>query len=307
VTAGALTGQAFAQSDVTRIVVPLPAGNPIDALARALSESLRAAGKRSYIVDNKPGAGGIIGTAEVARAKPDGSTLLFTTAGHNTNAVLHANMPFDVRRDFTPITQLAVAPGFALLVRAESRFKTLDDVLREARAKPGTVSYGSWGQGNTTHLIGALFARAAGLNLLHAPYKGSPIPDVLAGHVDLTWFNTSSSQQLIEEGKLRALAITWPTRVSALPNVPTLSEFGLKDVDLPSWTGLYGPARMSPSLVQSIYAEVVAASGRPEYVTALRTGGTIVSNVPPQQFAEINVAELRRYQRDIIPLGIKLD
>jgi tripartite-type tricarboxylate transporter receptor subunit TctC len=306
--AGAWFGRTVrAQGNVARIVVPFPAGNPIDAIARVLAESLRQSTGRNYIVDNKAGAGGVIGTAEVARTKPDGSTLLFTTGGHNTNAVLYSKLPFDVARDFTPITQLLVSPGFVLLTRPESRFKTLADVLAEAKAKPGTVSYASWGQGNTTHLVGELFARAAHVDLLHVPYKTSPFPDLLGGHVDLTWFGTSPSMQMIQEGKVRALATSWHQRVPELPNVPSVAEFGFKDVDIPSWGGLYGPAGMPAGLLQSIYADVVAASRRPEYLAAMKAMGATITNLPPQQFAELNAEELRRHRRDIAPLGIKLD
>ncbi|MBC5768221.1 Bug family tripartite tricarboxylate transporter substrate binding protein [Ramlibacter albus] len=305
---GTLFGRrVLAQDNVTRIVVPFPAGNPIDAIARVLAEALRQSTGRNYIVDNKAGAAGIIGTSEVARSRPDGSTMLFTTGGHNTNAVLYSKLPYDVSRDFTPITQLLVSPGFVLLTRADSRFKTLADVLAEAKAKPGTVSYASWGPGNTTHLVGALFARAARVDLMHVPYKGSPFPDLLGGHVDLTWFGTSPSMQLIQEGKVRALAISWPQRIPELPNVPSVAEFGFKDVDIPSWGGLFGPAGMPAALVQSIHADVVAASRRPEYVAAMKTMGATITNMAPQQFAELNAEELRRHRKDIGPLAIKLD
>jgi tripartite-type tricarboxylate transporter receptor subunit TctC len=307
VAASFLGRGALAQDDTVRIVVPFPAGNPVDAGARVLAECLRITTRRNHIVDNKPGAGGIIGTAEVARARPDGSVLLFTTGGHNTTAVLYSKLPYDVLRDFTPITQLVTSPGFALLVRSDSRFKSVADVLREAKAKPGTVSYGSFGPGNTTHLIGALFARATGVDLLHVPFKSSPLQDLLGGHIDLTWFNTSGAQEFIDQGKMRALAISWPSRVPELPNVPTLAELGIKDVDIPAWTGLYGPPRMPAALVQSIYANVLAASRLPEYGTWTKSARIIVTNTPPQQFAAENAEELRRYRRDIAALGIKLD
>lgn len=306
--AATLAGAAAqAQEDVVRIVVPFPAGNPLDAMARVLAESLRQTTKRNYIVDNKPGAAGIIGTSEVARAKPDGSVLLLTTGGHNTNAVLYRKLPFDVQRDFTPVTQLTISPGFALLVRAESRFRNLAQVIEEARAKPNFVSYGSWGAGNTTHLIGALFARATGLELLHVPYKGSPLQDVLAGHVDMTWFATSLSHPMVQEGKMRALAVSWHTRVPELPDTPTLAELGIKDVFLPAWSGLYGPAGMPAALVQRLHADVVTASQRPEYLAAMKTAGATVTNMRPQQFAALNAEELRQYQKSIVPLRITLD
>lgn len=309
-SAGALLGgPAWSQdlSQVVRLVVPYPAGNPLDAMARIFAESMRLTTKRNFVVDNKPGASGIIGTAEVARAKPDGSVLLFTVSAHNIVPVLYSKLPFDVSKDFTPITQLAVSPGFALLVRPDSPFKTVSDVVRQAKSKPGMISYGSWGTGTTTHLIGAMFVRAAGIDLLHVPFKGAPLTDLIGGHIDLTWLGTSTAQQLIQEGKVRALAISWPNRITQLPEVPTLAESGYKDVDIPAWSGLYGPRNMPASLVQSIYADIIAASRRHEYANAMKAMGATISNLTPQQFVSLDAEELHRYKRDLAPLGIKLD
>lgn len=309
-SAGALLGgTAWSQDSpqVVRLVVPYPAGNPLDAMARTFAESMRLTTKRNFVVDNKPGASGIIGTAEVARAKPDGSVLLLTVSAHNIIPVLYSKLPFDVTKDFTPITQLAVSPGFALLVRPGSPFKTVADVVRQAKERPEAISYGSFGAGTTTHLIAAMFARAAGIDLLHVPFRGSPLTELLGGHIDLTWIGTSTSQQLIQEGKVRALAISWPSRIPELPDVPTLAESGYKDVDIPAWSGVYGPPGMPASLVQSIHADIVSASRRPEYATAMKTMGATISNLAPQQFASLNAEELRRYKKDLAPLGIRLD
>lgn len=309
-SAGALFGGAAWSQDspqVVRMVIPYPPGNPLDAMARTLADSLRSTTKRNYVVDNKPGAGGIIGSTEVARAKPDGSVLLFTVSAHNIVPVLYSKLPFDVAKDFTPITQLAVSPGFALLVRPSSPFKTVADVVRQAKAKQESVSYGSFGAGTTTHLIGAMFALAAGVELLHVPFKGSPLTELMGGHIDLTWVGVSTAQPLIQEGKVRALAISWPNRIPDLPDVPTLAEFGYKDVDIPAWSGVYGPAGMPATIVQSIYADIVAASRRPEYAAAMKTAGAAISNMAPQQFAKLNAEELARYKKDIARLGIKLD
>ncbi|HZF83851.1 MAG TPA: tripartite tricarboxylate transporter substrate binding protein [Burkholderiaceae bacterium] len=297
-------GQAAGQ--VVRLVVPFPGGNPVDALARSLAEALRQTTGRTYVVDNRPGAAGTIGSSDVARAKPDGTTLLFTTGGHLANAVLHSKMPYDVTRDFTPITQLQVSPGFVMLVRQDSRFKSVADVIREAKAKPGTISYGSWGAGNSTHVAGAMFARAAGIELLHVPYKGSPLQDFLGGHVDITWFSTLLSLQMIQEGKARALAVGYERRVPELPDVPTLAELGIRNADLPAWSALYGPPGMPGALVQAIHAEVVTASRQPAYLAAMKYAGTVV-NMPPAQFARFNEEELARYRRDLTPLGISVD
>lgn len=292
---------------IYRIVLPLPVGNTVDASVRMLAEGLRAGTGRNYVVDNKPGAGGLIGAAEVAKAKPDGTTLLITTSGHLLNAVLHANMPYDVINDFTPISQLAVAPGYVVLVRTDSRFKTFADLLREARAKPGAISYGSYGPGNPTHVIGALFARAAKLDLVHVPYRGSPVQDFLAGRIDLMWLGALTSMQMIQDGQARALAVTGSRRIPELPGVPTLAELGHDGVDLPAWSGLWGPPNMAGDLVQSIYTDFASASRRPDYQKFTRRNVGVPVNTTPQQFAAFGVAELARYKRDIAPLGIRID
>jgi tripartite-type tricarboxylate transporter receptor subunit TctC len=291
----------------TRIVVPLPAGNAIDASVRMLADGLRATTGGNYVVDNKPGAGGLIGAGEVAKAKPDGRTLLLTTSGHLLNPVLRSTMPFDVINDFTPISQLAVAPGYVVLVRAGSRFKTLADVLKEAKARPNGVSYGSFGPGNPTHVIGAMFAHVANLELVHVPYRGSPLTDLLGGQIDLMWLGSLASMELIQDGRVRALAVTHPRRLPEIPEVPTLTELGYGGVDLPAWSGLWGPPKMAPELVKSIYTDVASASRHPDYQTFLRKNVGVPVNMPPQQFATFNVQELARYRRDIAPLNIRID
>lgn len=292
---------------MVRIVVPLPVGNPIDASVRMLAEGLRAATGRNYVVDNKPGAGGLIGAAEVAKAKPDGTTLLITTSGHLLNAVLHTKMPYDVIGDFTPISQLAVAPGYVVLVRPDSRFKTLADVVREAKTRPGAISYGSYGPGNPTHVIGAMFARAANADLVHVPYRGSPVQDFLGDLVNLMWLGALTSMQMIQDGQARALAITSPHRIAELPDVPTLTELGYAGVDLPAWSGLWGPPKMAPELVRSIYSDFTSAARRADYQAYLKKNVGVPVSMPPQQFAAFNVEELARYRRDLTPLKIQLD
>lgn len=295
------------ESLVYRIVVPLPVGNPVDSSVRMLAQALRATTGRNYVVDNKPGAGGLIGGGEVAKAKPDGRTLLITTSGHLLNAVLQTRMPYDVIRDFTPISQLAVAPGYVVLVSSDSRFKTLADVTREAKARPGTVSYGSFGPGNPTHVIGAMFARAANVELVHVPYRGTPVTDLLGGQISLMWQGVLTSMQMIQDGQVRALAVTTAHRLPEMPDVPTLTELGYTGVDLPAWSGLWGPPKMAPELVQSIYSDVAAASRRPDYQAYLRKNVGVPVNMPPQQFAAFNVEELARYRRELTPLNIRID
>lgn len=292
---------------VTRIVVPFAPGNALDASARQLAEALRRTTGRNHIVDNKPGAGAIIGTAEVARAKPDGSVLLFTTGGHTTNAVLYGKLPYDSQRDFTPVSQVTSSPGFVMLVRADAPYRTLNDLITTARAKPGSVSFASFGTGNTTHLVGELFARAANLQLVHVPYKGSPVPDLLGGHVDFLFIGTSSGLPLIQEGKTRGLAVTSASRIASLPEVPSVSEFGLKGVDIPAWSGLWGPKGMSPALATAIRDDVAKAVLEPAFQESLKTFASTSTVTTPRQFSDTVATEIANYKRRLEPLGIKLD
>ena len=225
-----------------RIVVPYAAGSPTDVGVRQLVDAMRKQGGRNYLVDNRPGAGGTIGSAEVARAKPDGNTLLATTGGHVTNPAFYAKLPFDTARDFTPIALITSSPGFVLLVPAKSRYDTLEQLIAAARAKPSGLSYGSAGIGNTTHLVGAMFEKSLKLELLHVPYKGNALNDLVAGQVDMVFWGSSAAYQFVRSGQLKALAITGPQRYAMLPGVPTLEERGIRDVDAPAWAGVFGPA-----------------------------------------------------------------
>jgi tripartite-type tricarboxylate transporter receptor subunit TctC len=302
------SGATHAQADrATRIVLPYPAGNTIDASARVFAEAMRITTQRNFYLDNKTGASGMLGTAEVARARPDGSVLLYTTGIHTVNAVLHAKPPYDVRRDFTPITQLSVSRGYLVLVRADSPFRTLEDVVRAAKDKPGRVTYGSWGIGNTTHLVAAIFVRAAGLDLLHVPYRGSPFLDLFGGQIDLTWYGSSLAMPLVKEGKVRALATTYHTRLPDLPDVPTMAELGFKDVDIPAWSGVFGPAGMPKSLVDSIYTDIVNASRQPALLENRRLAGGITVNMPPTQFAAAVNDELETQLKIFPSLNIRME
>ncbi len=178
-------GWVRAQGQQLRIVVPFSAGSGTDITARVVAEAIAKATGRVVIVDNRAGAGGIIGAMEVVRSRPDGNTVLYTTGGHTTNAVLFKNLPFDPVADFTPITRLTRSSGFALLVGEKSPYQSLEQFVAAAKAQPGRLSYGSSGIGNTTHVMGALFCRGVGLDLLHVPFKGTPTVDLMSGTIDL--------------------------------------------------------------------------------------------------------------------------
>ena len=304
--AALVPGAAFAQADVIRIVVPIGAGNPFDTGARALAEGLAKVTGKSVIVDNKPGAGGRIGSAEVARAKPDGLTLLYTTAGHATNAGLYNNLPYDPIKDFTPITTVSKSSGFVLLVQKDSPFKTIQDLIAAAKAKPDEISYGSFGNGNTTHIIAAMFARAANLKLIHVPYK-SPLPDFLGGHVNMVFMGTSTAIPLLKDGRVRALAVSSDAPDPDLPGVPTFKQLGYKDVEVPAWSGLLAPAGMPDDKALALYQQVGEAVKQKAYQDNLKlTQGRVVMT-KPADFKKQLEAEVARFKKELPELGIKGD
>lgn len=290
-----------------RIVLPFASGNALDNAARALADSLQKVTKRTYIVDNKPGAGALIGSSEVARSKPDGSVLLYTTGGHTTNAALYKKMPFDPVKGFTPVTQISVSAGFALLVRGASPYKTVGEFIAAAKAKPGTISYGSAGIGNTTHLVGALFARSAGINLLHVPYKGSATNDLLGGFIDSTFLSASLAKEMLVDGRVRALAVSGAERVPSMPDVPTFAELGLKGVDIPAWSGIFAPAGMDAGMAEQIRQEVAEAVRQPEYIARTKLLEQKIVVTSPSDFARYVNSEISRLKQQLAPLGIEMD
>lgn len=299
-----IQGAASAQADVIRIIVPIGAGNPFDSTARALADGLAKVTGKSVIIDNKPGAGGRIGTAEVARAKPDGLTLLYTTAGHATNAGLYDKLPYDPIKDFTPVTTVSRSSGFVLLVQKDSPFKTVQDVVAAAKANPDTVNYGSFGNGNTTHIIGAMFARAAGIQLVHIPYK-SPLTDFLGGHVNMVFMGTSTVIPLLKDGRVRALAVSSDQPDPELPGVPTFKQLGYKGVEVPAWSGLLAPRGMSDDKVQSLYRQIGEAVKQQAYQDNLKlTHGKVVM-LTPEDFERQLEVEVTRFKKELPALGIK--
>jgi tripartite-type tricarboxylate transporter receptor subunit TctC len=294
-------------TSVVRIVMPFPAGTAIDASLRGLAEALQKTTKRHYIVENKPGASGVIGTAEVARAKPDGTTLLFMTGGHTTNAAIFKKLPYDSIKDFTPITQVAVWDGFVMLVSAASPYKTFQEFIAAAKTNPGKISYGSYGVANTSHVIAAMMAHAAGVELLHVPYKESPVPDVIGGRVDAMFLGYSLARPLLTEGKMRALAVAGDVRQRGLPEVPSFGELGLKGVDVPTWSGLMGPAGMSPALLHQVHQDVAEAVRHPDFVALMSKLDMRPVASSPKEFSAYVASEIARFKTQLAPLGIALD
>jgi tripartite-type tricarboxylate transporter receptor subunit TctC len=300
-------GAAAAADAPVRFVVSVPAGGSTDTVARQLASSLHDVTGKQYIVDNRPGASGTIATAEVVRSKPDGQTLLFTTAGIETNAVLYKKLPFDTLKDLTPVAKLSEADGFLLLVPASSPFKTVDDLIAAARARPGTLSYGSAGIGNTTHLAAAMFERATGTRFIHVPYKSSPIPDLIGAQIDMLFWGSSFAVQQVHGGQVRALALAGPKRLAELPDVPTLAEKGIQGVSVPAWAGLFAPAGMAPEALRQLGDDVAKAMATPAFIDAVKSsGGSVPKGTPAQFDAEVK-SDVARFQRELPALGISMD
>jgi tripartite-type tricarboxylate transporter receptor subunit TctC len=293
--------------ETTRIIVPFPGGNPVENSTRALVQALNKTSSRSYIVDNKPGATGLLGAAEAAKARGDGSVLLMVTGGFTTSPVLFSKLPYDTFNDFRGVTQKLTAPGFALLVRASSPYRTVQDLIRAAQQKPNTVSYASLGNGGVTHLIGALFGRAVKAEFLHVPYRASPMPDLLGGHVDTHWSGTTISRPLVASGQVRILATSSPNRIPEAPDAPTFAELGLQEVDVPAWLGYVAPRSMTPDLASRIHQEIATATQHPDFVAYIKAAGNDVINTPPTQFDAYLRAEVNRYAKVLPPLGIRMD
>ena len=232
--------------------MPFGAGSGTDNTMRVFAEAFRTATGRTAMVDDKPGGGTTIGTLEVSRAKPDGNTVLYTTGGHTTNAVLMRKLPYDPIEGFTPITLLTRSQGFGLMVSGNSRFKTMDEYLAAARAEPGKITYGSSGIGNTTHVVGELFCRSAKVQLIHVPYKSTPITDAMAGTINSFFVSPSLIMPYLQAGKLRMLGISSAKRMPQLPDVPTFGEYGI-EADIPGWSGFWGPPKLPPAIVDSLY------------------------------------------------------
>ena len=240
-----------------RVVVPYGVGGAPDILARLYAQEMAAA-FGTLVVENKGGAGGNVGADVVAKAPPDGYTLLVTTAAtHSINPALYSAMPYDSVKDFTPVGMLASTP-LMLVSSAAGPLKSLADVLAQARAKPGELSYASAGNGTMQHIAGELLESMAKVRLTHVPYKGSGqvMADLVAGRVSIMFNSVAAVAPLVKDGRLRALAVTTPKRLPGWPNVPTMAEAGLPGFEASAWYAVFGPAGMSPEVVQRINNEL---------------------------------------------------
>ena len=258
-TSGAASAQSGFPSRPVHIYVPYPAGGAVDVLARTLGDVVSRQWGQGVVVENRPGAGGVVASQALAAAPPDGYTLIVVASGHATNPFLYEKLPYDTFKDFTPISLLASSPNI-LLVKADSPFKTVADLIAQARAKPGSLAYGHAGNGTSTHLAGELLKNLARIDMNAIPYKGGApaVNDLLGGQIPLSFNNGPESVGQLAAGTVRALAVTTASRASFLPDVPSMSET-VPGYDTEVWWGLLGPAGMPPDLVEKLSHDFVAA------------------------------------------------
>ena len=299
-----------------RIVVPFAAGGTTDILARALAPELQKALGQPVVVDNKPGAGGNNGAADVAKAAPDGHTLLMGTVGtHAINPALYTKMPYDHVKDFVPVTLVAGVPNVLVMNPVHAQQNGIDSVatlIEFARKRPGKLNVASSGNGTSIHLAAELFKAMTGTFMLHLPYGGSgpALIDLISGNTDLMFDNLPSSLPHIKSGRLKALAVTSAARSSALPELPTVEEAGgaaLKGYEASSWFGLLAPAGTPMDIVNRVQAETAKALGSPAIKERLQSQGAVPSGMTSAEFVRHIAAETAKWAKVVKASGAKVD
>jgi tripartite-type tricarboxylate transporter receptor subunit TctC len=318
--AGTLATGAFAQATSTgpgqawpvkpiRIVVPFPPGGGTDTIARETSQRVAATTGWTFVIDNKPGAGGNLGVDAAAKSPADGYTLVLgQTSNLAINPTLYARLPYDSQKDLAPIVLLANAP-LVMVTGTHTPFKTVADAVNAARAKPGTVNFASPGNGTVAHLTSELFQKAAGIKTQHVPYKGAAqaLTDVISGTVELYMSSVPTLIGQIKNNKLRPLAVTSPRRVDDLPDVPTINESGYKGFDAVTWFGLLAPAGTPKEVVARLNAEFNKALQSAELQKRLGDEGADAAGGTPEQFAALIKDEIARWGKVVRESGAKID
>ena len=283
-----------------RVIVPSPPGGPPDLIIRMLMPKLSAGLGQPLVIDNRAGAGGIVGSAVVAKSPPDGYTWLFTTASHTNTPPFNKNVPFDPVRDFSHVSLVAQNFGQALVVPASSPAKTVQELIALARQQPGKLNYASAGIGTASHIPAEVMKSMSGANIVGVQYKGVPeaMTDVIAGRMDMFFVGTQIALPLVQSGKLRALALTGAKRWKGMPDVPTMQEAGFKGYNLINWFGLWLPAGASPALLSRLHVEIMKALADPEVMRQFEIQGLEGVGMKPEEFAKF-VAKESLFMNDL--------
>ncbi len=280
------------------IIVPFAPGGSNDIVARAIGQKLNEDWGQPVVVDNRPGAGGVIGSEFVARAAPDGYTLLLVSSTFTINPAVKTNLPFDVAKDFTPVARIGQSP---LLLAASNSFpaNSVGELIALAKAKPGAINYASAGPGSINQIAAELLALSAGIKLTHVPYRGGAlaINDLVGGHVDVYVSSMPQILQIVRSGQAKALAVTSTQRSPSLPNTPTMREAGLADYEANSWWGIVAPAGTPPDVVEALNNEINKALSTEQMIKFLTGEGAEAMPGTPKQFSELITAEIARWRK----------
>jgi tripartite-type tricarboxylate transporter receptor subunit TctC len=299
--------QSYPSRQIT-LIIPFAAGGSNDLVGRAIGKKLSETWGQPVVVENRPGAGGMIGTSAVAAAPPDGYTLLLVSTTFTINPAVKKTMPFDTARDFTPVAFIARSP---LLFVASNKLavKSAGELLALARSKPGGLTYASSGLGSINQIAAELIGLSAGAKFMHVPYKGGALGlnDLVGGHVDIYVSSLPQVLQLVRGGEVKPLAVTSARRTPLLPDVPTLAESGISGIDLSSWWGIVGPAGMPADIVNALNAEIGKMLNSPELATFLESEGAEAQAMTPQQFGELMRVESERWIKVAREANISID
>ena len=303
----AAMAQAWPAKPVT-LVVPFPPGGTTDVLARALAEKLGLALGQTVIVESKPGAGATLGADHVAKSKPDGYTLLVGAVHHTIASSVYKKLPYDFQRDFAPITEIALVPN-VLVVNANTPVRNVAELVKLAKVQAGKLNYGSNGNGTAQHLIGTQFQNLTGTEIIHIPYKGSgPLAtDLLGGQISMSFDTVTPVLQHIKSGKLRALAVTTGKRSSALPEVPTMDEAGLKGFDIGTWFGVLAPVATPKDIVARLNAEMVKVIQSAEFKKRMAEIGAEPIGNSSEQMAQQIKEETEKFAKLVKDAKVTID
>ena len=291
-----------------KIIFGFPPASATDVIARAVGAKLQERWGQPVVIDNRPGAGGNLGSEIAARQPADGYTIFFGTVANAISVSLYSKLNYDYLKDFTPITLVATTP-LVLVANAEFPAKSVRELIAFAKANPGKVNFGSGGVGTSNHLAGEMFKSATGTDLVHVPYKGTPAAhtDLLSGQISLMWDNIVAVTPHIRSGKLRPIAVTSAQRAASLPDVPTMAEAGLAGFEAVSWIGALVPVGTPKPIVDRIHTDLVAVLRLPDVQEKLAASGAVLVGNTQEQFAEWNRREIAKWSKAVKDSGARAD
>ncbi|OZI39848.1 MFS transporter [Bordetella genomosp. 5] len=302
------TAQAAYPDKPVRVVVGFSAGGTTDVIARIMAKELTQELGQSFVIENKPGGGSNIATDYVARATPDGYTVLFVAVTSAINQTLYKNVNFDLTKDFTPVALGAKVPN-VLVINPQVPVKSVQELVDYAKKNPGKLAFASSGSGTSIHMAGELFKQRAGIDVLHVPYKGSApaITDLIGGQVQFMFDNMPSSWPHVQSGKLRALAVTTTDRSKSAPDLPTMQESGFEKFDVSSWFGMIAPAGTPPEVIEKLNAAMNKALDKPEVLKAYESLGAVGQKTTPAEFGAFIKSEVDGWAPVVKTSGAKVD